>query len=289
MFKNRIHSTKEKNMSNNNNNILGSIIDSTKYIQELFDEDVVIVVTDTEFFIKYLPGRELDIKREEGERLENAVVMHNCVRENKKIIQTIPKEVFNIPIKTIAIPLHDEDGNVVGSLGIGKSLEKQVQHMQSTESIAASLEEVTASIDEIANGASQIATSNEHILTQNNSTTEQVSKTDQIVTYIKKISDQTNLLGLNASIEAARAGEHGKGFAVVAEEIRKLSIATKSYVTDINNILNTINESVEKTSVLIQETTSVATSQEESTQQIVKALEELNSSTQMLSEAAKSL
>ncbi|MCD5413486.1 MAG: methyl-accepting chemotaxis protein [Clostridiales bacterium] len=161
--------------------------------------------------------------------------------------------------------------------------------MQSTESIAASLEEVTASIDEIANGASQIATSNEHILTQNNSTTEQVSKTDQIVTYIKKISDQTNLLGLNASIEAARAGEHGKGFAVVAEEIRKLSIATKSYVTDINNILNTINESVEKTSVLIQETTSVATSQEESTQQIVKALEELNSSTQMLSEAAKSL
>ncbi|MGV8145561.1 MAG: methyl-accepting chemotaxis protein [Alkaliphilus sp.] len=269
--------------------ILKSFINNVRYIKDLFDEDIFVGVSDTEFFIKYFPGNELDIKAEDGEKLKHGDVMYECVQRDKKIVKIVPKEVFGIPFKAITIPLHDENGNVVGSLGVGKSLERQMQHAQSTESIAASLEEVTASIDEIAEGASKVAISNEHILSQNNATIEQVSKTDQIVDYIKKVSEQTNLLGLNASIEAARVGEHGRGFSVVAEEIRKLSIATKSYVTDINNILTTINDSVDKTSTLIKENVVITDSQEEATKQIARALVELNNNTQMLSEMAKTL
>jgi len=61
-----------------------------------------------------------------------------------------------------------------------------------------------------------------------------------IVQIISGISEQTNLLSLNASIEAARAGEAGRGFSVVAEEIRKLSDETKSATLNIKKMIDDI-------------------------------------------------
>jgi len=108
------------------------------------------------------------------------------------------------------------------------------------------------------------------------------SKIDEFVKTIVDISEQTNLLALNAAIEAARAGEQGRGFAVVADEVRNLANRTGDATENINNLVMEINRQTTEARQGIGETTEKTERMTDNTETLITTVSEvLNISTKM--------
>ena len=184
--------------------------DKVAHLLYLLDEDVVKLNTDTQAI---------------------TTLTHDMEAQAEQAEQNVTNVVSAIEALVSSVGLIAENTESTAQLS-----NKANEHVQEGQSVIA---ETATAIKAIADEVNQSAT----VI---NSLAKNSNEIAQFLNVIREIAEQTNLLALNAAIEAARAGEQGRGFAVVADEVRTLAGRTQDATSEIQRIIEQLQQGAEK-------------------------------------------
>ncbi|KGR76169.1 methyl-accepting chemotaxis protein [Ureibacillus sinduriensis] len=269
------------------NNIIDAFVKVAPLLNELIQDDITVGIYDTEKLLINIPGKTFSLNVKPGDRLVEGDIVTNAIRTNQRLSAIVPKDLFGFPLVARALPLHDSEGRVIGGVGIGTSLEKANKLFEMAETFSVIVEQTASSIGAISDSVTSLSDRVTDITAQMEGVSSSAEEIGEISSVVKAISDQSNLLGLNAAIEAARAGEVGKGFSIVADEIRKLATNSKDHVNQINNITRNIQDLLLTLNHSFSEVNKLTETQSGSIQEFSATIQEISTKAQELAQLAE--
>lgn len=267
---------------NTTHQLLDSFYEVIPFLSNLFEDDVAFALTDTQKFILIENGNQLRFTTQAGDLIPVGGAIRETLNSGRVTVMDVPATVYGIPFKSYAVPIFDKGRKVIGVLTLGKSLERRNNLVSMINSLSTGITQIEGSTKSVSTGIEQLKNMNAEISVKVNEANESTRNTDGILDFVKDISTQTNLLGLNAAIEAARAGEAGRGFTVVAGEIRKMSASTNDSIGQIDTVLKSINASITAINSKITESNNIFIEETQEFKTIVNSISELNTTAKKL-------
>ncbi|MNO55204.1 putative sensory transducer protein YfmS [compost metagenome] len=256
--------------------IIDALVLAAPYFKKIHSQDIMIGITDREIFQYYSPSNVIDLGLVKGSPIppEDPTLSNGLKGEIS--LNRIPPEVYGSPVISTCVPIYGTDNEVVGVFAIAYTLENENKLEVFTDEINGISSHLMDMVQSVAAQSEELSATSQQILDNTRRAVTESQEVNKVTGFIREISEQTNLLGLNAAIEAARVGEQGAGFGVVAKEVRKLSVNTKEATHHIEKSLSDVQKSIKQMELEIEAISASSHAQAELVTEFSGVIERLN-------------